>query len=57
MEINQTGNILISVGAAITLASTIYTVRKPFKAHQFNTFSYIILILLVYSLISKAPCR
>jgi len=56
MEINQTGNILISVGAAITLASAIYTVRKPFKAHKFNTFSYIILILLVYSLISKAPC-
>jgi len=49
----ETGNLLISAAAFATLLFTIIKVRKPFKQHSFNTFAYIILLLLVYSLIGK----
>ena len=47
------GNALISVMAFFSLSYVLYKVRKPFKEHKFNTFSYIILILLVYGMFSK----
>lgn len=53
MVINQTGNIIISVGALISLGLLLFKIRKPFKSHAFNTFAYIILLLIIYSLIGK----
>lgn len=54
MVINQTGDIIISVGAFISLGFLLFKIRKPFKAHAFNTFAYIILLLIVYSLVGKS---
>ena len=47
------GNILISLFAAGSLSYLVYKVKKPFKSHSFNTFAYIILLLIVYALLGK----
>jgi hypothetical protein len=47
------GNILISLFAAGSLSYLVYKVKAPFKSHSFNTFAYIILLLIVYALIGK----
>lgn len=48
------GNIIISSGAFACLVFTFIKIRKPFKQHSFNTFAYIILLLLIYSLIVRS---
>ena len=53
MSSNPVGNTLIGLGALTCLGYLCLKIRKPFKAHSFNTFAYIILLLIVYSLISK----
>ena len=52
-DIDPTGNIIIALGALSSLGYLCYKIRKPFKNHNFNTFAYIILLLIVYSLIGK----
>lgn len=52
-SINPVGNILIGLLSVGTLGYLVHRVRKPFKQHSFNTFAYIILLLIVYSLIGK----
>ena len=47
------GNVLIGIGGAFTLGFVAFKVKKPFKTHKLNTFAHIILLLLIYSLISK----
>ena len=44
---------MISVGAFLSLVYSLFKVRRPFKQHSFNTFAYIILLLLVYGLTGK----
>ena len=51
--ISPVGNILIGLGALSSLSYLCFKIRKPFKTHSFNTFAYIILLLIVYSLIGK----
>jgi hypothetical protein len=47
------GNVIISTGAALSLGLLCFKIKKPFKQHSFNTFAYIILLLIVYALIGK----
>jgi len=49
-------NILISLFAAGSLSFLVYKIKAPFKSHSFNTFAYIILLLIVYALIGKSIC-
>lgn len=51
--VNETGNILISLGALASLGFLLFKIRRPFKSHSFNTFAYIILLLIAYSLVGK----
>lgn len=51
---NNTSNILISTGAFASLLYTIFKIRRPFKQHSFNTFAYIILLLIMYSLVVRS---
>jgi hypothetical protein len=53
MSISLIGNLIIALSALITLGSLIFRIRKPFKNHKFNTFSYIMLLLFIYSLIGN----
>ena len=53
MSINPTGNIIISACGFASLAYMLFKIRKPFKTHAFNTFAYIILLLIIYSLIGN----
>ena len=53
MSMLAPGNILISLCAAGSLGYLFFKVRAPFKSHSFNTFAYIILLLIVYALIGK----
>jgi len=48
------GNIFISMLSVGSLSLLYYKVRKPFKDHSFNTFAYIILLLIVYALIGNS---
>jgi hypothetical protein len=48
------GNIFISMMSVGSLSLLYYKVRKPFKGHSFNTFAYIILLLIVYALIGNS---
>jgi hypothetical protein len=57
MSSNPFGNTLIGLGAFFCLGYLCYKIRKPFKDHKFNTFAYIILLLIVYSLISKTALK
>lgn len=50
------GNVIISTCAAASLGLLCYKIKKPFKQHSFNTFAYIILLLIVYALIGKLFC-
>lgn len=54
MSMDYFGNIIISAMSFMSLAYTLFKVRKPFKAHSFNTFAYIILLLIFYSLIVRS---
>lgn len=47
------GNVVISTTALATLGILCLKIKKPFKQHSFNTFAYIILLLIVYALIGK----
>ena len=47
------GNVFISLMSIGSLALLYYKVRKPFKQHSFNTFAYIILLLIVYALVGN----
>ena len=51
--IDPTGNIVISIGAIASLGFMIFKIRKPFKKHSFNTFAYIIMLLIAYSLLGN----
>ena len=53
VDVNTPGNIIISMFALISLGFLIFTIRRPFKSHSFNTFDYIILLLICYSLFGK----
>ena len=53
MSMLAPGNILISLFAAGSLSYLFYKIKAPFKSHSFNTFAYIILLLIVYALIGK----
>lgn len=48
------GNIVISTSALATLGILSFKIKKPFKQHSFNTFAYIILLLIVYALFGKS---
>lgn len=52
-SVNPMGNILIGLGATASLGYVIFKIRQPFKTHSFNTFAYIILLLICYSLFGK----
>jgi hypothetical protein len=54
MSMLAPGNILISLFAAGSLSYLVYKIKAPFKSHSFNTFAYIILLLIVYALIGKS---
>ena len=54
MSMLAPGNILISLFAAGSLSFLVYKIKAPFKSHSFNTFAYIILLLIVYALIGKS---
>jgi len=45
---------VISVLSLATLAYVIYSTKGAFGKHHFNIFSYLMLILIVFSLISKS---
>lgn len=45
---------LVSALSLVTLCYLLYAVRIPFKKHHMNIFSHLMLILLVFSLISKS---
>jgi hypothetical protein len=47
------GNMFISTLSIGSLAMLFFKIRKPFKGHSFNTFAYIILLLIVYALIGN----
>jgi hypothetical protein len=47
------GNVVISTSALASLGLLCYKIKKPFKQHSFNTFAYIILLLIVYALFGK----
>ena len=47
------GNLIVCLSAAATLGFTLYKVRAPFKSHSFNTFAYIILLLITYAIAGK----
>ena len=49
------GDAVISLLALTTLVYLLYLAKTPFKKHQMNIFSHLMLILLVFSLISKSP--
>lgn len=51
---NNPENLIISSLSFATLVFTLIKVRKPFKQHSFNTFAYIILLLIIYSLIVRS---
>lgn len=51
---NNIENIVISSGAFATLVFMLIKVRRPFKQHAFNTFAYIIMLLITYSLIVRS---
>lgn len=57
MTMFEAGNIVISTCAFASLLFTLIKIRKPFKSHSFNTFAYIILLLIVYSLIGKLSLK
>ncbi len=44
---------IVSALSLVTLCYLLYAVRIPFKKHHMNIFSHLMLILLVFSLISK----
>jgi hypothetical protein len=48
------GNVVISTSALASLGLLCYKIKKPFKQHSFNTFAYIILLLIVYALFVRA---
>ena len=48
------GDAVITVLALVTLGFLVYSTRQPFKKHNMNIFSHLMLILLVFSLISKS---
>ena len=54
MSLDYFGNIAISTLGFISLVYTFLKIRRPFKQHSFNTFAYIILLLIVYSLIVRS---
>lgn len=51
---NNIENILISSAAFATLVFLLIRIRRPFKQHAFNTFAYIIMLLITYSLIVRS---
>ena len=54
MAKNIVGDIIISGLAFSSLAFLFIKIRNPFKNHKFNTFAYIILLLIIYSLIVRS---
>ena len=44
---------VVSALSLITLFYVIFTTRLPFKKHYLNIFSHLMLILIVFSLLSK----
>jgi len=53
MSTSIVGDIIISALSFSSLVFFIFKIRRPFKNHNFNTFAYIILLLIVYSLIVR----
>ena len=49
------GDAVVSILALSTLAYLLYLTKVPFKKHQMNIFSHLMLVLLFFSLVSK--CR
>lgn len=47
---NNVENILISSMAGASLVFVLLKIRRPFKQHVFNTFAYIVMLMIVYSL-------
>ena len=47
---NNVENILISSMAGATLVFVLLKIRKPFKQHMFNTFAYIVMLMIVFAL-------
>ena len=53
MSNSVVGDIIISGLSFTSLVFFLFKIRRPFKNHNFNTFAYIILLLIIYSLIVR----
>ena len=47
------GDAVVSILALSTLAYLLHLAKVPFKKHQMNIFSHLMLVLLFFSLVSK----